>query len=45
MGVSGSGKTTIGEQLAARLGCGFSDADESRTCQQGENGRRNPAHR
>lgn len=28
MGVSGSGKTTIGEQLAARLGCGFSDADE-----------------
>lgn len=28
MGVSGSGKTTIGEQLAARLGWGFSDADE-----------------
>ncbi len=28
MGVSGSGKTTIGERLAARLGCGFSDADE-----------------
>lgn len=28
MGVSGSGKTTIGEQLASRLGCGFSDADE-----------------
>lgn len=27
MGVSGSGKTTIGERLAARLGCGFSDAD------------------
>lgn len=28
MGVSGSGKTTIGERLAARLGCGFSDADQ-----------------
>lgn len=28
MGVSGSGKTTVGERLAARLGCGFSDADE-----------------
>ncbi|WP_345772244.1 gluconokinase [Pseudomonas sp. KSR10] len=28
MGVAGSGKTTIGEKLAARLGCGFSDADE-----------------
>ncbi len=28
MGVSGSGKTTIGEQLAARLNCGFADADE-----------------
>lgn len=28
MGVSGSGKTTIGAQLAARLRCGFSDADE-----------------
>ncbi|MBE7376169.1 gluconokinase [Pseudomonas lopnurensis] len=28
MGVSGSGKTTIGELLASRLGCGFSDADE-----------------
>ncbi|MFC3608734.1 gluconokinase [Stutzerimonas tarimensis] len=27
MGVSGSGKTTIGEALAARLGWGFSDAD------------------
>lgn len=27
-GVSGSGKTTIGAQLAARLRCGFSDADE-----------------
>ncbi|RKP48711.1 gluconokinase [Pararobbsia silviterrae] len=27
MGVSGSGKTTVGEQLAARLGCGFADAD------------------
>jgi gluconokinase len=28
MGVAGSGKTTIGEMLAARLDCGFSDADE-----------------
>jgi len=28
MGVSGSGKTTVGEKLAARLGCGFSDADD-----------------
>ncbi|NLH79921.1 MAG: gluconokinase [Phyllobacteriaceae bacterium] len=27
MGVSGSGKTTVGEKLAERLGCGFSDAD------------------
>jgi|ERR1700722_8978406 gluconokinase len=27
MGVSGSGKTTTGEMLAARLGCGFADAD------------------
>ncbi len=27
MGVSGSGKTTIGSRLAARLGWGFSDAD------------------
>lgn len=28
MGVSGSGKTTIGELLADRMGCGFSDADD-----------------
>ncbi|GGL96814.1 gluconokinase [Pseudomonas asuensis] len=28
MGVSGSGKTTIGERLAKRLGCQFSDADQ-----------------
>lgn len=28
MGVSGAGKTTIGELLAARLACPFSDADE-----------------
>ena len=27
MGVSGSGKTLVGELLAARLDCGFSDAD------------------
>lgn len=27
MGVSGSGKTTVGLRLAARLGCGFSDGD------------------
>jgi len=27
MGVSGSGKTTIGEMLAERLSCGFADAD------------------
>ena len=28
MGVSGSGKSTIGEMLARRLGCAFHDADE-----------------
>lgn len=28
MGVSGSGKTTTGELLAARMGWGFSDADK-----------------
>ena len=28
MGVSGSGKTTIGQLLASRLGCSFLDADE-----------------
>ena len=28
MGVSGSGKSTIGQNLAAALGLGFSDADE-----------------
>lgn len=28
MGVSGVGKTTIGQQLAQRLGCRFSDADQ-----------------
>ena len=28
MGVSGCGKTTIGELLAERLGCAFSDADD-----------------
>lgn len=27
MGVSGSGKTTVGELLAARLGCGFLEGD------------------
>lgn len=27
MGVCGCGKTTVGEMLAAQLGCGFSDAD------------------
>lgn len=27
MGVTGCGKTTVGERLAAKLGCGFSDAD------------------
>ena len=27
MGVTGCGKTTVGEQLAAQLECGFSDAD------------------
>ncbi len=27
MGVSGSGKTTVGEKLAAKLGCSFFDAD------------------
>lgn len=28
MGVSGSGKTTVGGLLADRMGCGFSDADD-----------------
>jgi gluconokinase len=28
MGVSGSGKSTVGRAVAARLGCGFSDADD-----------------
>jgi gluconokinase len=28
MGVTGSGKTTIGRLLAARLGCGFIDGDD-----------------
>jgi gluconokinase len=28
MGVSGSGKTTIGQALAARLGCPFYDSDD-----------------
>jgi gluconokinase len=28
MGVSGSGKTTVGRRVAGRLGCGFSDADD-----------------
>lgn len=28
MGVTGSGKTTVGRRLAARLGCGFADADD-----------------
>ena len=28
MGVSGSGKTTVGRVLAERLGCPFSDADD-----------------
>jgi gluconokinase len=28
MGVSGAGKTTVGQRLAAALGCGFRDADE-----------------
>lgn len=28
MGVSGSGKTTVGELLASRLGCEFADADD-----------------
>src|SRR5271156_874317 len=28
MGVSGSGKTTVGQALAARLRCAFSDADD-----------------
>jgi gluconokinase len=27
MGVSGSGKTSVGTQVAEKLGCGFSDAD------------------
>jgi carbohydrate kinase (thermoresistant glucokinase family) len=28
MGVSGSGKTTVGERVAARMGWGFRDADD-----------------
>jgi gluconokinase len=28
MGVSGSGKTTVGRLLAEQLGCGFADADD-----------------
>ena len=28
MGVTGSGKTTLGRLLAHRLGCGFTDADD-----------------
>ena len=28
MGVSGAGKTAVGSALAARLGCGFFDADD-----------------
>ena len=28
MGVSGSGKSTVGQRLAAKLGCRFSDADD-----------------
>ena len=28
MGVSGAGKSTVGELLAARLGCAFRDADD-----------------
>ena len=28
MGVSGSGKTTVGKLLATRLGCRFYDADD-----------------
>lgn len=28
MGVSGAGKTTVGELLADRMDCGFSDADD-----------------
>ena len=31
MGVAGSGKTTIGRELAAALGAGFIDADEFHT--------------
>ncbi|MGF7191152.1 gluconokinase [Robbsia andropogonis] len=27
MGVSGSGKTSVGQMVARRLGCGFADAD------------------
>jgi gluconokinase len=28
MGVAGSGKTTVGRELARRLGCAFADADD-----------------
>lgn len=32
MGVSGSGKSTVGEHLAMRLGVGFLDADDVHSC-------------
>ena len=45
MGVTGSGKTTVGEQLAAELGWTFSDADDFHPRgQQGEDARRHSAH-
>lgn len=43
MGVSGSGKTTIGKRLAKRLDCGFSDADEFHSAANVEKMRRGMA--
>jgi gluconokinase len=36
MGVSGSGKTTIGRLLAEELGWSFSDADEFHSCHESQ---------
>lgn len=43
MGVSGSGKSTVGKMLADRLGCGFSDADSFHSAANIEKMRRGDA--